>query len=58
MSGQLPLESKPASTNDRIIRLDVVGYKRIKAVSLAFDENDHLIIISGKNAHGKTSKLT
>lgn len=43
--------------NDRIIRLDIVGFKRIEAVHLKFDESDNLIVVGGDNANGKTSTL-
>jgi len=41
----------------KIIGLQSNNIKRLKAVTLAIDEKDNLVIVSGKNAQGKTSLL-
>jgi DNA repair exonuclease SbcCD ATPase subunit len=41
----------------KIIRLESTNYKRLKAVEIAPDPDGNLVIVAGKNGHGKTSIL-
>lgn len=41
----------------KIIRLESTNYKRIKAVQIVPDPDGGLVIVAGKNGHGKTSIL-
>lgn len=41
----------------KIIRLESTNYKRLKAVEIVPDPDGNLVIVAGKNGHGKTSIL-
>jgi len=41
----------------RIIGIEAVGIKALRAVRMEFDKNDNLITIGGENAAGKSSVL-
>jgi len=41
----------------KIIKLTVENFKKLKAIALDFDENRHLVMITGKNEQGKSAVL-